>query len=112
MELYERLTALRKTAGLSQEELAEILGISRQAVSKWETGASSPDSHNIVRLGELYGVSTDYILLGWELPQETQSAEQMPPAAGQKKRPGRGFIWFGLFLLAVLVLYYVTNGGS
>ncbi|MDE5932530.1 MAG: helix-turn-helix domain-containing protein [Lachnospiraceae bacterium] len=62
MELYERLTELRKENGLSQEKLAELLNISRQAVSKWETGASNPDINNIIQLGKLYGVSTDYIL--------------------------------------------------
>ncbi len=51
MELYERLAELRKQANLSQEKLAEMLNISRQAVSKWESGASSPDINNIIQLG-------------------------------------------------------------
>ena len=62
-DLSERLRQLRKNAGLSQEQLAEKLDISRQAVSKWEAGSSSPDIHNIVQLGKLYGISTDSILL-------------------------------------------------
>ena len=55
-DLSERLRQLRKNAGLSQEQLAEKLDISRQAVSKWEAGSSSPDIHNIVQLGKLYGM--------------------------------------------------------
>ena len=61
-QLSERLRQLRKNAGLSQEQLAETLHISRQAVSKWESGVSNPDIQNIVQLGKLYGISTDSIL--------------------------------------------------
>lgn len=52
MELYERLVELRKRENLSQEKLAELLNISRQAISKWESGASSPDINNIIQLGK------------------------------------------------------------
>ncbi|MBQ2996260.1 MAG: helix-turn-helix transcriptional regulator, partial [Oscillibacter sp.] len=50
MTLGERLTALRKEKGMSQDALAGILGVSRQSVSKWETDASIPDLDNLVRL--------------------------------------------------------------
>lgn len=64
MEIRERLQKLRKEKGYSQEELAEILGISRQAISKWESGQSSPDINKLIQLSELYGVSIDTILKG------------------------------------------------
>ena len=62
--LPQRLQELRKAAGLSQEDLAARLGLSRQAVSKWETGQGKPDLDNLLRLSQLYHVSTDYILTG------------------------------------------------
>lgn len=66
MEMKERLQTLRKKSGLSQEKLAEILHVTRQAVSKWENGQSSPDLDNLAAMCELYHVSADYILFGRE----------------------------------------------
>lgn len=62
MRLSEKIMDLRKKSGWSQEELAERLGISRQSVSKWETGESVPDIDKIIRMSELWNVSTDYLL--------------------------------------------------
>ncbi|MEC4183631.1 helix-turn-helix transcriptional regulator [Adlercreutzia sp. R21] len=62
VEIAERLAARRKLAGLSQEALAEKLGVSRQAVSKWERSESSPDTDNLISLAKLYGVSLDELL--------------------------------------------------
>lgn len=62
MILAEKITVLRKRMGWSQEELAEKLDISRQSVSKWEVGATIPDLDKILKLSELFGVSTDYLL--------------------------------------------------
>lgn len=74
MILADKVMALRKKNGWSQEELAEKLNISRQSVSKWESGASIPDIDKIIALSGLFGVSTDYLLkddLEKELPSET-----------------------------------------
>lgn len=62
VEIAQRLAARRKQAGLSQEALAEQLGVSRQAVSKWERSESSPDTDNLIALAQLYGVSLDELL--------------------------------------------------
>lgn len=62
VEIAERLAARRRLAGLSQEALAEKLGVSRQAVSKWERSESSPDTDNLIALAKLYGVSLDELL--------------------------------------------------
>lgn len=62
IETANRLLQYRKQAGLSQEELAEKIGVSRQAVSKWERSEASPDTDNLVTLAELYGVSLDEML--------------------------------------------------
>ena len=57
LEIANKLIELRKARGVSQEELAAHLGISRQAISKWERGEASPDIDNIVMLSRFYGVS-------------------------------------------------------
>lgn len=62
MKLNEKIKLLRTKAGKSQEGLAEILNVSRQAVTKWELGHSSPDILTIVELSKEFGVSTDYLL--------------------------------------------------
>ncbi len=62
MILADKIMNLRKQQGMSQEELAHQLGISRQSVSKWESGASIPDLDKILKLSDLFGVSTDYLL--------------------------------------------------
>ena len=58
----ERLAALRKQRGMSQETLAEKLELTRQTISKWETGASTPDLALLVRLAEVFEVSPDSLL--------------------------------------------------
>ena len=66
MELKERIALARKQAGLSQEQLGEKLGVSRQAVSKWESGQSNPDVAYLAEMCRLFGVSADWLLLGKE----------------------------------------------
>lgn len=62
MKLSDKLVGLRKSAGMSQEELAEKLNVSRQAVSRWEMGMAMPDAVNILQLSKLFHVTTDYLL--------------------------------------------------
>ena len=62
IEIADRLIKLRKKYGYSQEELADKLGLSRQAVSKWERAEASPDTDNLICLAKLYGVSLDELL--------------------------------------------------
>ena len=62
MILADKIIELRKQNGWSQEDLAEKMDVSRQAISKWEGAQSVPDMGRIVRLSELFGVSTDYLL--------------------------------------------------
>ena len=66
MNLSEKIMLLRKKEGWSQEELANHLQISRQAVSKWESGQSMPDTDKIIQLSQLFHVTTDYLLLDQE----------------------------------------------
>lgn len=66
VDIAYRLSKLRRDRGYSQEKLAEQLGVSRQAVSKWERAESSPDTDNLIALADLYGMSLDDLLKGDE----------------------------------------------
>ena len=97
MILADKLIELRKKNGWSQEELAEQLGVSRQSVSKWESGASIPDLDKILKLSALFGVSTDFLLKdSAELPPaaedaaETEAAETEPAETTEEERGGSG----------------------
>ena len=70
MNMADRIQYLRKARGMSQEELADIIGVSRQAVSKWESEQSTPDPEKIIILSEVFEVTTDYILKGIEPAKE------------------------------------------
>lgn len=69
MTLGEKICTLRTGKGLSQEDLAQRLEVSRQSVSKWETGQSVPDLEKIIRLADLFGVSVDELVREGERPQ-------------------------------------------
>ena len=77
MILADKLIDLRKKNGWSQEDLAEKLEVSRQSISKWESAQSVPDMNRILKLSELFGVSTDYLLKD-ELGPETIAAQALP----------------------------------
>ena len=83
MTLGERIAYYRKKAGYSQEGLAERLGVSRQAISKWETGEATPDAERIIVLAAALGISTDTLLLGKEEPErpytEAETVRQPAP---------------------------------
>ena len=81
MTLGERIAYYRKKAGYSQEGLAERLGVSRQAISKWETGEATPDAERIIALAKVLGVTTDALLLGREEPSPVHPGEAARQAA-------------------------------
>ena len=62
MKLSEKILQSRKALGLSQEQLAERMGVSRQSVSKWETGQSDPELDKLISLSRLFGITTDELL--------------------------------------------------
>ncbi|MBQ3392607.1 MAG: helix-turn-helix transcriptional regulator [Lachnospiraceae bacterium] len=72
MILADKIIELRKKNGWSQEELAEMLGVSRQSISKWESAQSVPDMNRILKLSDIFGVTTDYLLKD-EMELETPS---------------------------------------
>ena len=81
MIFREKLIQLRKSRNLTQEQLAEELGVSRQAVSRWEAGDSTPDMINLLGLCDLFGVSSDYLI-----HDNYQSDDDMPIVKEKNER--------------------------
>ena len=96
MNMADRIQYLRKTNGISQEELAVKVGVSRQAVSKWESGQSLPDLEKIITMSDYFGVTTDYILKGIEpvADKEQKSSELKSKIL---YIASTAFVWIGLF---------------
>ena len=113
MNLGEKIYQHRRQLGLSQEALAEQLGVTRQAVSKWELGTSAPELETVVSLARTFGVTTDYLLCDIEPIAKTE----VPPAEPEKtdwldRLPGfigkmfRKFGWLaGVYLFAVGAMF-------
>ncbi len=113
LEIANRLLALRREHGYSQEELAYKLGVSRQAVSKWERAESSPDTDNLLALARLYGVSLDALLLHTPADEDAEifaaarawdAAEEAEQKARKRARAKwkEGLLW--LLTLALMVI--------
>lgn len=109
----DKLVELRKSHGLSQEKLSELLGVSRQAISKWERGESSPDTDNLIALARIYGVSLDDIIND-EKEIEVKEIELDQEPTEKKKKPsvypklGRSLFIFPFWLI-LIGLYVVAN---
>ena len=76
MEFNNKLYELRKQKGFSQEELANRLNVSRQTISKWEVGESTPDMENLVAISELFEISLDELVLD-KVPEEADTSAQV-----------------------------------
>jgi transcriptional regulator with XRE-family HTH domain len=112
IEIANRLVQLRKKHGLSQEELAEKLGISRQAVSKWERAESSPDTDNLISIAKLYNVSLDELLQSDEDPDALR--EQDRKKTEEDKHPERKspFYKFPYPIVAVIIFFLIIYFGN
>lgn len=107
MKIGTKISLHRKKAGYSQEELAAKLNISRQAISRWETGEAIPDTEKIVLLSTLFGVSTDYLLLeeieDWQEGEKTtsESTKQSTPKHQFRSRRNCGI---GILVIGVVCI--------
>ena len=103
MKLSEKLVALRKKHNLSQEELAEKLFVSRQAVSRWESGSAMPEAANLLQLSKLFHVTTDYLLYDdYECDEDIPKVKSLRKQAREedKKRIRQHTISGTLFAIA------------
>lgn len=103
MRFGEKLQMLRKARGWSQEELAQQINVSRQALSKWESGAAVADTENVIALSRLFGVTTDYLLLEESEAAGAPAAAVTAPAK-EKKWPVPRIVWLVILLVAVVGL--------
>ena len=114
----EKLQELRRREGLSQEQLADQLGVTRQSVSKWESGAASPELSKLIALSDLFGISIDYLVKD-HLEEPERPAEAPPPSmvkleeqVEEISRFFRSWTWesqaklFGLPLVSVCFCFY------
>ncbi len=111
MGFPEKLYELRKARGLSQEKLAEALGVSRQAVSKWEGGQATPDTDKLLAISTYFGVSLDALL---KEDIRTDVSRETPPESTQgtdrrRNALGLGLIAAGLVCLAAWALAMVLR---
>ena len=119
IEIANRLIELRKKSGLSQEQLAEKLGLSRQAVSKWERAEPSPDTDNLICLAKIYNVSLDDLLnsdqsveeIAQEIKEETAEKENKLDENKEKKHP---YAWIEALVggigMAIVSILYILFG--
>ena len=113
MKLSDKLITLRKENGWSQEDFAEKLDVSRQAISRWENGTALPDAQNILQISKLFNVTADY-LLNDDYNEEANisaveiSAEETKPLARKKKHLHWLSICF-IILLSVCAIIYVVK---
>lgn len=135
MSIADRILTLRKSKGMSQEQLAEAVGVSRQAVSKWESEQASPDPEKIVILSEIFGVTTDYLLKGTEPEKEAEKKTEEKKTedthmtvgdvldqkilTGENKAKAKKITKYVLIALGVFlaidiisfIIYVIVNGG-
>ena len=121
MEFAEKLITLRKSRELTQEQLAEQLNVSRQSISKWESGQVIPEVEKIVELSKVFDVTVDYLLKPSEIDElsvktEILEQQQKQMLVREQKRTqisknimylvGNFFVFFGLFFLGVSFLKF------
>lgn len=97
--LSEQIYQLRRQKGLSQEQLAEQIGVSRQAISKWESGASTPDLEKLQALSRFFRVSLDVLVGQSDTDESPVPVPQAPPSSHAK--PGLYLCLLGALLLLV-----------
>ena len=116
MSLGERIKEQRKSSGLSQEKLAEFVGVSRQAVTKWETGQSAPSTENLFKLAEIFGTTVD-ILLASDEDEKNSPAEQIyylykmdqEKKVEERRMRLKKNVFFSLVVVAGYVIVYLAG---
>ena len=104
MKLSDKIVGLRKSNGMSQEDLAEKLDVSRQAISRWESGAAMPDANNILQLSKLFDVTTDYLL-----NDDYQSDNDLPKIKEvQNDNLGQIMIYLVTLEVMILLMQFMT----
>ena len=113
MSFSEKLQSLRKSNGITQEALAEMLNVTRQTISKWECGESSPDFRSLVKISEIFKVSVDFLLKDEEPAEKQEQCPNGTPEAYMIKRKFDsksllGACMFGAGIISMLVFFILS----
>jgi len=107
MAFANNLTYLRKKRNMSQEQLAEVLGVTRQAVSKWEAGQSTPDVEKLVQLSELFQVPVDQILK--DIEEENREENHHDVLYTVLTFIALAIVWFTGLMLVIVNVFFNTG---
>ncbi|NMB04418.1 MAG: helix-turn-helix transcriptional regulator [Tissierellia bacterium] len=110
MTLGQKIQNLRKEKGLSQEDLASQITVSRQAVSKWELDLTIPDTENIVQLSKILSVSTDYLLS--DVLEKEESKEKETDPVKKKYNNKRIVLWVFIIATSIWLGFYFNRGAT
>ena len=113
MVIGDKILELRKKSGMSQEQLAAQIGVSRQSISKWESGASMPDNDKLILLSNFFNVSLDYLMEdNVELNNQSDHIENKTPAPTEAKKslmPGIIISALGVICIVLWVIIQVSS---
>ena len=107
MAFANNLTYLRKKRNMSQEQLAEVLGVTRQAVSKWEAGQSTPDVEKLVQLSELFQVPVDQMLK--DIEEENRQEDDHDALYTVLTFIALAIVWFTGLMLVIVNVFFNTG---
>ena len=111
MEFSEKLITLRKGRDLTQEQLAEQLNVSRQSISKWESGQATPELDKIVALSAIFNVTTDYLLKSSEIDDlsvKTEMLEKQQQLMFVREKKQKRIFWCVMYSLAVYLIFFAA----
>ncbi len=111
MNFSEKLLTLRKANELTQEQLAEKLDVSRQSISKWESGQATPELDKIVALSAIFNVTTDYLLKSSEIDDlsvKTEMLEKQQQLMFVREKKQKRIFWCVMYSLAVYLIFFAV----
>lgn len=111
MKLSEKILTLRKSRNLTQEQLAEQLNVSRQSISKWESGQSIPEIEKIMLLSSIFDVTTDYLLKPSEIDElavKTEILEKQQQKMLIKDKKRSQILYLTMYSISIYLIYFAV----
>lgn len=118
MDIGSKIKAARVAAQLTQEQVAEALGVTRQTLSNWENGKTYPDIVSVIKMSDLYGVSLDHLLKGKEEPPMSEYIEYLEESTNTVKSQHRLSLtilmatYLGIWAFALIVFWFFISGSD
>lgn len=111
MDFSEKLLTLRKANNLTQEQLAEKLEVSRQSVSKWESGQAAPELEKIIAISAIFNVTTDYLLKSSEIDDlsvKTEMLEKQQQSMLIREQKQRQVLGCAMYAIAIYLIFFAV----